>query len=195
MTHPDRVFEFQNDRHFFLNFNNEGCPNMVDRRMLLQSLSFFGLSGWLNAQAGKSTATAIPADLEAAIQRIRDASVKFGNGDPAGMKMAYSHAKEVLIMGALGGYEQGGDAVAERLEWAAKHFRDSRNQSFERLAAGSSGELGYEVFLEKSESRVGDTDTFSSTVLRVTHLFRRESGQWKLIQSNSVRTEKSHCGK
>ena len=157
---------------------------MVDRRTLLQSLSFFGLSGLLSAQTVKSAATAVlPADLEAAIQRTRDASVRFGNGDSVEMKMACSHAKDALIiMGALGGYEQGGDAVAERLEWAAKHFRDTRNQSFERLAAGSSGELGYEVFLEKSESRVGDTDTFSPTVLRVTHLFRRESGQWKLIQ-------------
>jgi ketosteroid isomerase-like protein len=155
----------------------------VGRRTLLKSLSFFGFSRLLNAQAANSTATTVlPANLEAAIQRTRDASVKFGNGDPAGMKMVYSHAEDALIMGALGGYEQGGDAVAERLEWAAKHFRDTRNQSFERLAAGSSGELGYEVFLEKSESRVGDTDTFSPTVLRVTHLFRRESGQWKLIQ-------------
>ena len=155
----------------------------VGRRTLLKSLSFFGISRLLRAQTPHGAATAdLPADFEAAVQRTRDASVKFGNGDPAPMKMAYSDAKDALIMGALGGCEQGGDAVAERLEWAAKHFRDTRNQSFERLAAGSSGELGYEVFLEKSESRVGETDTFSPTVLRVTHLFRRESGQWKLIQ-------------
>ena len=119
------------------------------------------------------------------MQRTREASIKFGNGDPGPMKMAYSHAKDALIMGALGGYEQGGDAVAERLEWAAKHFRDTRNQSFERLAAGCGAELGYEVFLEKSESRVGDSDTFSASVLRVTHVFRRESGQWKLIQRHA----------
>ncbi|WP_128913686.1 DUF4440 domain-containing protein [Granulicella sibirica] len=119
------------------------------------------------------------------MQRTREASIKFGNGDPALMKMAYSHAKDALIMGALGGYEQGGDAVAERLEWAAKHFRGTRNQSFERLAAGCGGELGYEVFLEKSESRLGDSDNFSPTILRVTHIFRRELGQWKLIQRHA----------
>ena len=155
----------------------------LDRRTLLMSLPFSGLAGLLNAQTANSTATAtLPKDFEAAIQRTREGSVKFGNGDPGPMKMAYSHAKDALIMGALGGYEQGGDAVAERLEWAAKHFSDTRNQSFERLAAGCSGELGYEVFLEKSESRVGESDTFSPTVLRVTHVFRKELGQWKLIQ-------------
>ena len=153
------------------------------RRTLLKLLSSFGVSGLLAAQ--RAVAADLPAELEAAIQRTREASVKFGNGDATAMKMVYSHANDSLIMGALGGYEQGGTAVAERLEWAAKHFRDTRNQSFERLAAGSSGELGYEVFLEKSESRVGESDTFSPTALRVTHLFRRESGQWKLIQRHA----------
>lgn len=155
-------------------------------RTLLKSLSFFGIAGLLNAQTASIAATAnLPADFEAAILRTREAGVKFGNGDPAPMKMAYSHAKGAVIMGALEGYEQGGDAVAKRLEWAAKHFRDTRDQAFERITAGCSGGLGYEVFLEKSESRVGDSDAFSPTVLRVTHLFRKESEQWKLIQRHA----------
>ena len=160
-------------------------PSMpLDRRTLVKALSFTGCAGLLNAQtiAGSGSAPVLPADFEAAIQRTREASVKFGNGDPEPMKMAYSHAKDALIMGALGGYEQGGDEVAQRLDWAAKHFRDTRNQSFERLAAGCETDFGYEIFLEKSESRVGESTTYSPTTLRVTHLFRRESGQWKLIQ-------------
>ncbi len=158
-----------------------------NRRTLVKFLSLSGVARLLKAHAaaGKATASALPADFEEAIQRTRDASVKFGNGDPEPMKMAYSHAKDALIMGALGGYEQGGEEVAQRLEWAAKHFRDTRNQLFERLAAGCETNFGYEVFLEKSESRVGDSTTFSLTVLRVTHLFRRESGQWKLIQRHA----------
>lgn len=159
----------------------------VDRRKLMQFVSFAGLARLLNAQSAirGAAAPALPADFEAAIQHTRDASVKFGNGDPEPMKMLYSHAKDALIMGALGGYEQGGDQVAQRLDWAAKHFRDTRNQSFERLAAGCETDFAYEIFLEKSESRVGDTTTFSPNTLRVTHVFRREAGQWKLIQRHA----------
>ena len=159
----------------------------INRRTLLKTLSALGLSGLLKAQTttGDATTPVLPADFETAIQRTREASVGFGNGNPEPMKKAYSQAKDALIMGALGGYEQGGDEVAARLEWAAKHFRDTRNQSFERLAAGCDTNFGYEVFLEKSESRIENTATFSPTVLRVTHLFRRESGQWKLIQRHA----------
>lgn len=159
----------------------------LNRRKLMQLVSFSGLAGLLNAQtpAGNGTAPALPADFEAAMQYTTAASVKFGNGDPEPMKKAYSHAKDTIIMGALGGYEQGGDQVAERLDWAAKHFHDTRNQSFERLTAGCDADLGYEVFLEKSESRVGDSDTYAATTLRVTHIFRRESGQWKLIHRHA----------
>ena len=137
-----------------------------------------------NANAASKQLT-LPADFEAAIQRIREASVKFGNGDPELMKSAFSHSSDVMIMGALGGYEQGWDQVGQRLEWAAKHFRDTRNQTFERLAAGNDAEFGYEIFLEKSESRAGDSNTFTPTTLRVTHLFRRESSEWKLIQRHA----------
>lgn len=79
-----------------------------------------GVAGLLNAQTTKTQT--LSADFEAAIQRTRAASMKFGNGDPEPIKMAYSHAKDTFIMGALGGYERGGDAVAQRLDWAAKHF-------------------------------------------------------------------------
>ncbi len=163
-------------------------PSMpVNRRKLMQLVSLSGIAGLLNAQTTVSSAPApvLPPDFEAAIQRTREASVRFGNGDPEPMKMAYSHAKDALIMGALGGYEQGGDQVRQRLDWAAKHFRDTRNQSFERLAAGCDTDFGYEIFLEKSESREGESTTFSPMTLRVTHLFRRESGQWKLIQRHA----------
>ncbi len=105
------------------------------------------------------------------------------SGDPEMMKAAYSHASDVMIMGALGGYEQGWDKVGPRLDWALKQFHGTRNQSFERLAAGNNADFGYEVFLEKSEARTGDT--YLPMTLRVTHVFRKESGEWKLVHRHA----------
>ena len=129
----------------------------LNRRTLISALPLAGIARWMNAQKkdGAATSLALPTDFEAATKRTRDASIRVGNGDPEPMKSVYSHTDDVSIMGALGGYEQGWHQVGPRLDWAAKHFHGTRNQTFERLEAGCGAEFGYEVFLEKSEARVG----------------------------------------
>ena len=51
----------------------------------------------------------------------------------------------------------------------------------EYLSSGVSGDLAYTVAIERSESRVVSQDAPARMSLRVTHLFRREEGEWKLI--------------
>lgn len=124
-------------------------------------------------------------DFEKAILRTRQGNLQFQSGDPGLVKDVFSHAGDVVIMGAWGGYERGWDQVEPRLDWAAKRFRGSRNQSFERLAAGNNVDFGYEIFLEKADVRLVGSDTYNPMALRVTHLYRRESDQWKLIQRHA----------
>ena len=135
--------------------------------------------------SGRSSSSAVTDDFEKAILRARQGNLNFQSGDPVLMKEVFSHSSDVVIMGAWGGYERGWDQVKPRLDWAAKRFRGSRNQSFERLAAGNDIDLGYEIFLEKADVRLADADAYNPMVLRVTHLYRRESGEWKLIQRHA----------
>lgn len=132
-----------------------------------------------------SSSPAVSDDFEKAILRARQGNLNFQSGDPVLMKEVFSHSSDVVIMGAWGGYERGWDQVEPRLDWAAKRFRGSRNQSFERLAAGNNGDFGYETFLEKADVRLADADGYNPMVLRVTHLYRRQSGEWKLIQRHA----------
>lgn len=111
----------------------------------------------------------------------------FGSGDASPLAALWSQGDDVTIFGGFGAYERGWTEVAPRLAWAARRFAGSQGgqTTYEPLAAGSSGDLGYAVGLERSEVRLlGQDDTLPS-VLRVTHLFRREDGVWRIIHRHA----------
>ncbi len=133
----------------------------------------------------KTSSNAVSEGMEKALARTHEGSHRFGNGDPVPMKDVFSHSSDVMIMGAWGGYECGWTKVGPRLDWAASRFAGERNATSERLAAGESGDLAYEIFLEKSDAKLVGAEDFHSMDLRVTHIYRREQGEWKLIQRHA----------
>lgn len=111
---------------------------------------------------------------------------RFVNGDARAWKQHASQREDVTIMGAWGAYEKGWNEVAPRYDWAAARFRNSGAvPTFDYLASGASGDLAYTVTIERSEVRVVGQDTPASMPLRVTHIFRKEDGQWKLIHRHA----------
>lgn len=159
----------------------------LNRRVLFRIAALAGIARLIKGRGiGRgSSSPAVSDDFEKAILRARQGNLSFQNGDPVLMKEVFSHSSDVVIMGAWGGYERGWDQVEPRLDWAANRFRGARNQSFDRLAAGNNVDFGYETFLEKAEVRLTDADGYNPMVLRATHLYRRESGEWKLIQRHA----------
>ena len=58
-------------------------------------------------------------------------------------------------------------------------FSDSEEYEFEVIAAGASGDLAYTVGYEHNRVKVdGQPRTYT---LRVTHVYRREDGQWRIV--------------
>jgi hypothetical protein len=87
-----------------------------------------------------------------------------------------------MIMGAWGAYERGWNEVDRRYAWAAARFTPSGAQvEVEYLSSGVSGDLAYTVAIERSEVRLVDQDTPVRMALRVTHILRREHGEWTLM--------------
>ena len=72
-------------------------------------------------------------------------------------------------------------AVTESTEFAASRFRGGRMSDVEEMAAGASGDLGYAVWIERGEVTVEGRDEPAPLAVRVTHVFRREDGAWKII--------------
>lgn len=126
-------------------------------------------------------------DFQRAVEAVYATFPAFGAGDAAPYAALWSRRDDVTIFGGFGAYERGWAAVGPRLDWAASRFGGAgQTTRYEPLAAGSSGDLGYAVGLERSEGvRLAGQEAASAGLLRVTHLFRREDGAWRIIHRHA----------
>ena len=99
-------------------------------------------------------------------------------GRPEPFKALWSHAEDVVIMGAFGGYERGWEQVSARLDWAAKGIA-STDRSVANVVTVVGDDLAYTVDLEHMIRHVGERP--QPRTLRCTQAYRRESGQWKVV--------------
>jgi ketosteroid isomerase-like protein len=99
-------------------------------------------------------------------------------GRPEPFKALWSHAEDVVIMGAFGGYDRGWGQVSARLDWAAKGIA-SADRSVENVVTVVSGDLACTVDLEHMTRHAGGRP--QPRTLRCTQAYRRESGQWKVV--------------
>lgn len=123
--------------------------------------------------------------LDEAVRAVAEAATgAFLNSDPEPLKLLWSRSDDVTIFGGYGSFERGWEQVGPRLDWAAKRFRGGRAE-YEPIATGVSGDLAYAIGIERGLAHVVDRDEPGAHVLRVTHLFRREDGEWKLIHRHA----------
>jgi len=120
-------------------------------------------------------------DLRAVLDRTTAALSHLVNGDPEPYLALWSHADDVTVMGGFGSYETGWDRVRQNTQFAASRFHGGQMTGVEEMAAGASGGLGYAVWIERGEVRVEGRDEPGPLAVRVTHVFRREAGVWKII--------------
>lgn len=119
-------------------------------------------------------------DFQQFVNQVQEAMRQFITGNAASLKALYSHADDVTVFGGFGAYERGWQQVGSNVDWASARFRGG-SITFETLALGVSGDLAYTIWLEKGEVRVAGREELSPLAIRVTHIYRREAGSWKLI--------------
>lgn len=118
--------------------------------------------------------------LTTMLDRQIAAETAIHNGDVEPRMALWSRSDPVTLLGAMGMSNVGWDAVSQTFRWVASRFSNCTAYSFELLAAGASGDLAYTVGFERADLRV-DGGPPQSTKLRVTHVYRRESGEWKIV--------------
>jgi ketosteroid isomerase-like protein len=141
----------------------------------------------------QTRASAAPADFTAFLVRVDAAQLELQNGKAEAFKALWSHADDVTLSGGLGGaIEKGWDAVSRRLDWVGTQFSNGTNR-IERLVTNVSGDLGYVIQREYLRYRVPGDAKDSSREYRVTMIFRRESGEWRMVHrqadSNTVKVQ------
>ena len=117
--------------------------------------------------------------LAATMPRLTEAETAVLNGDASQRIAMWSHDEPVTLFGA----------AATRTGWAeARHtfeqlgsiFSDCTGYEIEIVAAGASGDLAYTVAFEHTTASVNGAPP-QPYMLRVTTVFRREDGEWKIV--------------
>ena len=128
------------------------------------------------------------ASIDGAIARLRAAMADVANGDVAAIKGLYEHSGDATSFYGWGGYERGWAEVDKRWDWAAQQFKGG-TVSYQPLTRVASGDLFYETVIETFVCKVDGKPEPVTWSNRVTHIFRRSGGEWRLIHRHANRLE------
>ena len=123
-----------------------------------------------------------------AIERLHAAMGKVAMGDVSAIKALCSHSDEATSFYGWGGYEKGWKAVSERWDWAGRQFKGG-TVSHHILTTLVSGDLAFTTAIETFRARMDGMERPTQWSNRVTHVFRREDGAWRLLHRHANRLE------
>jgi ketosteroid isomerase-like protein len=113
------------------------------------------------------------------------AGLEITNGNPEVYKELYSRSDDVTLSNPFGPPALGWSAVSETLDGAADNYRDGEVVGFENVSTVVTHELAYTVEIESYRARVGGASELTPVALRVTTVFRREDGTWKVTHRHA----------
>lgn len=132
------------------------------------------------------------ASVATAIARLRAAMTKVANGDVSAIKRLYSHTADATSFYGWGGYEKGGEAVSRRWDWAGDQFKGGTVR-YENVSTVATPEMFYVTDIETFEDqRVAGVEGVTGWSNRVTHIFRLEADEWRLVHRHGNRLEAQH---
>jgi ketosteroid isomerase-like protein len=124
-------------------------------------------------------------DLSSAIEQSHVALDAILKGDPSLYQELYSDADDASLGNPFGPYVRGRQRVEATIVAAASHYRDGEVTGVELIASYVSDDLACIVEVERGRAKVGGDEELVQIALRVTSLFRRESGNWKLVHRHA----------
>ena len=131
----------------------------------------------------------LQASVNGVVASLHAAMGNVANGDVAAIKALYSHAVDATSFYGWGGYERGWDAVSKRWDWAGEQFKGGV-VAYENVTTVVTPELFYttdiETFHMDGMAGVAGPTGWAN---RVTHIFRLEAGQWRLVHRHGNRLE------
>ncbi len=117
--------------------------------------------------------------LTTTLARQVEAEEAIHNGDPAPRLAMWSTQDPLTLFGAAIS-KNGPEEVRRFFGLLASRFSDCTAYRFELVAAGVSGDLAYTVGYEHTSVTMDGVPAKPYT-LRVTHVYRREDGEWRIV--------------
>ena len=109
----------------------------------------------------------------------------FIQGDPEVQKPLWSARDDVTLANPLGPPAKGLHAVWQHMDRAACLISAGQDYSFASIAVAETADLAYEVGIESNMVKIGAATDKVPISLRVTTVFRRESGEWKIVHRHA----------
>jgi ketosteroid isomerase-like protein len=124
-------------------------------------------------------------DLEAFVEGCHRALLEIIRGDAEPWSDLFSRREDVTLGNPFGPFARGWNDVMATARRAAALYRDGQVVGFDRVAAYETAELACVVEVERFQAKVGGSEESVSVGLRVTNVFRRENGDWKLVHRHA----------
>ncbi len=124
------------------------------------------------------------AEFQETLARMDGALRAMWSGDPEPLIELCERSDEVTLFGALGPVEHGWRAATDTFRWVGGKFSVGGPATIEHLAVAQSGDLAYTAGFERRTTSI-DGGPGEENVLRVTHIYRRSGGQWRLLHRHA----------
>ena len=124
-------------------------------------------------------------DLDAVLERFKQAGQEFVKGNPKPVQEMFSHREDVTLANPFGPPARGWEQVAEAQRRGASVFRDGEIYDFETVARYVTAELACILWIERTNAKVGGAEEISPCDLRVTMALRPEDGTWKVAHRHA----------
>lgn len=157
------------------------------------SFVLFLISVFVWLTPGQTKGSASQNDFEAFLTELDAGQLELQNEKAEKFKSQWSRSDDITLSGGFGGtIEKGWEAISKRLDWVGQQFSNGTNK-IERMVSVSSGNLGYVVQLEHIRFNVPGQAPESTKDYRVTMIFRKEKGSWRIVhrQADSNMTKQA----
>ncbi|MDB5551673.1 MAG: hypothetical protein JWL86_1657 [Rhizobium sp.] len=124
-------------------------------------------------------------DFEHFLKTRRNAALAYVNGNYAPLSEIVTENSPASFFSPMGDVTEGADRVAKRYGKDAGAFDKDSTSKLDMLHFASSGDLGYWVGYQVAEVRMKGKPDPIPMKLRITELFRKENGTWKMIHRHA----------
>jgi len=155
-------------------------------KFVLLGVTALGSFGWFQASAkqGADGLKAPPA-LEAVIAESHEALRKILNGDPSGYAALFADRGDITLGNPFGPFGKGRAEVLKALNNAATKYKHGTVVAVDRVALYGDGRFVCLVEIEHDRAKLGSSSEFSEFAARVTSLYEKTGGRWKLIHRHA----------
>ena len=123
--------------------------------------------------------------FEQFMKQRETAASAYVSGDAAPVGRLVTQDNPATFFGPMGGYVEGAKKVWATHEHGAEQFQAGGENKLEILHMGASDGIAYWVGLQHAVVHMGKSAKATPMSLRVTEVFRRNDGEWKLIHRHA----------